>query len=547
MRGYGDYSDVTVFHGAKLYLKTGIYNFNTFNVPGHDAIIYFDVDPDEIIEINVKSAMEFDGYRIKTEFIGEASPQSIRYYTNQSSELTIGYNVGLDGIFTAPNANINLLRDVPVVPTDEKILDATINQNSGFIEECNLAEGLVSKGLLFNGYDSRVEIKSDESLNLPEEFTIETWVKSSGSSTNILSTNNEEFGIGLESSKFVVNTDGNNLLSDTAISQNSWNSLTAVYRNDSLTIYVNGEMQVAKLYDSLNTTFHDVSIILGGILDSLKLNGTLDELRFSSCARSASWIKITCENQEDSEKMIQVPFNKPENLFAEVDNSGNVLLTVTIPEGVKKVEFQRRNPKESIVWYNVITDSVRNVFIDNTAKCEDDYEYRVRFINGYTYSDWSDSVVIEMPDCVEESELFEVKLMVLNASKTPINGNDIQVGIKLYDSPFGDTVLIAKDLVKVVKNGWLELTLGYLNDVVQIIKENRLVYMELTVNGVIQDGRIPITAIGISSMTNRYRLSGSGSPVGRVQAKVGSLYLDTENSKLYFKFGDSVNDWEVAE
>lgn len=40
------------------------------------------------------------------------------------------------------------------------------------------------------------------------------------------------------------------------------------------------------------------------------------------------------------------------------------------------------------------------------------------------------------------------------------------------------------------------------------------------------------------------RAHGEGSPVGTVDAPVGTSYVDSKNKLLYFKSGPTVNDWK---
>ena len=100
----GSYRDLHAFGGSTLNLRAGTYNLRSFIVESSSAHIVLDITNGPI-DINVQNELRFgDGMRM--DLVGGTNPRQVRYYSNWPSQLSIGNDLTLFGVVTAPNAQI---------------------------------------------------------------------------------------------------------------------------------------------------------------------------------------------------------------------------------------------------------------------------------------------------------------------------------------------------------------------------------------------------------------------------------------------------------
>ena len=102
----GCYNDITVQTGGKLYLSAGTYNFRTLTV-GYNARVYINIGSSQYTTVNVRDYMFVDSYA-RISLIGATNTPNVNFYTNQSSNLYIGYYASVEGCFTVPHTHFML-------------------------------------------------------------------------------------------------------------------------------------------------------------------------------------------------------------------------------------------------------------------------------------------------------------------------------------------------------------------------------------------------------------------------------------------------------
>lgn len=100
----GNYRDIHAFAGSTLRLRAGTYNVRSFILEASSVHIVMDVSGGPI-NINVQNELRF-GNGMKMDLVGSTNPRLVNYYSNWTNQLTIGTDLTLYGVVTAPNANI---------------------------------------------------------------------------------------------------------------------------------------------------------------------------------------------------------------------------------------------------------------------------------------------------------------------------------------------------------------------------------------------------------------------------------------------------------
>jgi hypothetical protein len=115
------------------------------------------------------------------------------------------------------------------------------------------------------------------------------------------------------------------MLSDTSIAADSWNHAAVVFNGTHFLLYLNGE-EVARQAGTLDAGTEAGAWVgsLGG--SASFFDGTIDELRFSSTARSADWIWAAARSQDDSTAfvrcspvLISVPDSDGDGILDDID------------------------------------------------------------------------------------------------------------------------------------------------------------------------------------------------------------------------------------
>lgn len=177
--------------------------------------------------------------------------------------------------------------------------------------------GQVNRADYFNGSTDYFRIPLNSNLLPSSDITVESWVKLGtlasvkGAPENILSkltSANDSYNL------FVSNSDNkprftwqNNLGTsyfsryDTALTAGTWNYLVGVHDSTTLRFYYNGSA-TGTVNGSPTGTIYNTSpspMRIGSAYQQFYLDGSTDEVRISSSARSATWISTQYNNQKN--------------------------------------------------------------------------------------------------------------------------------------------------------------------------------------------------------------------------------------------------------
>gem|GEM_PF-2614883 len=111
-----------------------------------------------------------------------------------------------------------------------------------------------------------------------------------------------------------IGTAQTSVTSTSATSIGQWYHVVGTYDQSSMKIYVNGVLEASKAQTGVIADYMQ-GLTFGkyGMDNVSNFNGKIDEVRISSEARSADWIKLSYMNQRVDQKLVEM---QPTNLFA---------------------------------------------------------------------------------------------------------------------------------------------------------------------------------------------------------------------------------------
>jgi hypothetical protein len=204
-----------------------------------------------------------------------------------------------------------------------KITDSTSNSNNGTDYNSPVlgASGKIGKAITFDGTNDYIQVADSNSLDIASSITLEAWINPS-----LLDTNHRRIMIKQHSAwlepyymyslwVYKEGTDPNNNLglgiSNGAARAYSWNGtlatsawqyVTGTFNGTQLKWYINGTLVTTKNTAPVATIgTNNQPLIIGDAPGgaNLKFAGGIDEIRISSTARSADWIKTSYNNQSN--------------------------------------------------------------------------------------------------------------------------------------------------------------------------------------------------------------------------------------------------------
>ena len=198
------------------------------------------------------------------------------------------------------------------------VIDSTGQINGALNENTNLHDiaGHIAGALNFDGSDDNVNISGFTSSNF-DYLTISCWVKLGSQSqwATIFGKSNTDFGEGFglrradtDDYVFVTSTTGGGkqegewwTTSDDDIAEGTWEYVVGTYDGSANRLYVDGSVAMTDSdasgsIDNTTNTLHVADQLSG---DDAHLNGVVDEVRVSTIARSANWIKTEHNNQNN--------------------------------------------------------------------------------------------------------------------------------------------------------------------------------------------------------------------------------------------------------
>ncbi|MFX1249760.1 MAG: DUF2341 domain-containing protein, partial [Promethearchaeota archaeon] len=203
-----------------------------------------------------------------------------------------------------------------------QILDSTSNSfdgtSVGGMTGSDLVSGQIHQSLDFDGSDDYINVGTPSSLKLTSAFTIEGWYN--GMTDTSLDDRAPIYmngfswsgNIGIRVEGFHDSVDkrarityGNgtgvsSIESDNNIAENTWTHLVTTYDGTTIKLFINGIKQINE--ETGTIAYNTDAATIGGSLENSehRFNGSLDEIRISSVARSADWILTEYRNQNDT-------------------------------------------------------------------------------------------------------------------------------------------------------------------------------------------------------------------------------------------------------
>ncbi|MBN1420235.1 MAG: DUF2341 domain-containing protein [Planctomycetes bacterium] len=338
MSGTADLTDfpVLIQLASDDDLRTTANGGHVEDANGHD-IIFRDIDEwttlDHELERYVPSTGELVAWvRIPT-LRGSADTTIYLYYGNEDISSSLENAEGVwDSSFRLV-LHLHETSETPGSPNDH--VDSTSQGNDGEAQNGVTmdATGQIDGADTFDGDDDHVFIPLDSSLSMTEAITIEAWIYWHGETgatddlQNVVTNGNWERALRITEpdhwvvgsrvlSCFRIGGNEEQLYSDSQIPTNTWTYVVTTYDGSSQRIYIDGDQDVsASATGSLQAA--DINSFIGTEETAYYFDGGIDEVRISSVARSADWIK-TCHNNQSAPASFYTVGSETSNFATEV-------------------------------------------------------------------------------------------------------------------------------------------------------------------------------------------------------------------------------------
>jgi hypothetical protein len=196
----------------------------------------------------------------------------------------------------------------------DSVKDSSGNGNDGIIEGAQWADGKFGSALLFDGETTRVVIPSSDSLNVPEQVTVEAWIfpKELHDDINAVAqkwgdlSNRRQYQIGVidpdGTARFYVShtgTDHQRPIGE-GVSANEWTHIAGTFDGEVIRVFINGVFS-AELDSPGGLNQSDIDFFIGGYGPDEEytlnrhFNGIIDEVRVSDVALTEDEIKRSME------------------------------------------------------------------------------------------------------------------------------------------------------------------------------------------------------------------------------------------------------------
>ncbi|MDB5048737.1 MAG: putative protein of unknown function acetylesterase [Fibrobacteres bacterium] len=186
-------------------------------------------------------------------------------------------------------------------------------------------EAVAGQGLSFDGNTS-VEVKADSSLHTKDSLTLEVWINASewGVEKNKFKriVSKAFAASGYPWTEYDIETDSTGtkvafsitlggtlrtVISSTQTELGYWYHVVGTYDGENLSIYVNGAQETSQLRPGVITDYgRGLTFGRYDFDNASNYHGKIDEVRVSSRARSAGWIKLSYENQKQGSKVVSI-------------------------------------------------------------------------------------------------------------------------------------------------------------------------------------------------------------------------------------------------
>lgn len=230
--------------------------------------------------------------------------------------------------------------------------DATSNGNDGAPEGelTQGVEGKIFKGIRFEGRDGYINLGNKDSFWETGDLTFQVWVFPEGEkklisieTEGMVEEVKEEKIFGLEGTEYqergIFGWEGTQrgpwqlktslsetsfgrgyqeITSDEPLELNQWNFMAGIFREDQITLFINGEktsikggygeefLREKEEFAEIGRYYREPSIYQDKIWKSYSFSGILDEVRISRVARPLAWLETSYQNQKDPSSFIEL-------------------------------------------------------------------------------------------------------------------------------------------------------------------------------------------------------------------------------------------------
>jgi len=196
----------------------------------------------------------------------------------------------------------------------DTVKDSSGNGNDGVIEGAQWTNGKFGSALQFDGVTTRVVIPSSDSLNVPEQVTVEAWIFPTELHDDINAvaqkwgdlSNRRQYQIGVidvdGTARFYVShtgTDHQRPIGE-GVAANQWTHLAGTFDGTTIRVFVNGKLS-AELESPGAIAQTDMEFFIGGYgpdeeyAQNRHFKGIIDEVRVSDVALTEDDIKLSME------------------------------------------------------------------------------------------------------------------------------------------------------------------------------------------------------------------------------------------------------------
>jgi hypothetical protein len=231
---------------------------------------------------------------------------------------------GAEDIETSLESEETWSDDYRAVYHFENYTDATNYNNDGTNNGASLSNAVMGKGVCLDGNNDFVNVGDDNSLDWGgKQITMSAWVKintphsvDAAIAVKGNNTNDEYYMFGIDGGTTsnnintrVTTNNGHYRHDQGTMPDNQWALFTFVYNgdlgSDQKTSYING-VEVADQSATGNLKTGSGPLLIGKRTDGRFLKGCIDELRISSEAKSADWIKTEYNNQNNPSSFVTI-------------------------------------------------------------------------------------------------------------------------------------------------------------------------------------------------------------------------------------------------
>ncbi len=285
---------------------------------------------------------------------------------------------------------------------NESLNDATSNNNDYSNNGTSSLDGVVSKGRFFNGDSNHIDLPSPStSLNALDTFSVSMWAETDDNtngyqtliSLHASDTDRTYMSLWNETSGIKVYNDLDNAGVTAAETNwlpqnNTWFYVTWIIDGDNWKVYIDGALESSSsqtlTIDDLDDDFLTRIGRRAG-WDDAEWEGTIDEVRISSKARSEDWIQLSYETQKLHQSCVSFSsfteeITAPSNFNANAVNNDIVLSWIDNSNNEDGFEIYYGSDLGSMQLLDTTNENI-TTYTHTIGACDISYYYSIKAFN----------------------------------------------------------------------------------------------------------------------------------------------------------------------